>query len=264
MRSVTLKSHSCHLHDRKPMGFTLIELLVVIAIIAILAAILLPALNSARERGRSASCINNLKQIGSAVSQYRNDYDDYYQADGNANITPGDKYSWIRGLSELGYLPTEWWHVGGCPSMPDNENGINITNSCNAYGVNMAYIDPETKVQYSWHNQAVTATAPFVGFPRMSFIKNPSNYPTHMDCIGTAGDARYVGYKWYQAYYGGQGMLFRLHANRGNAVFGDGHVEALGEMQIYEKAGLNKDVDENLVIWQYSASGKSQSGTVAR
>src|SRR5713101_5764466 len=58
-------------------GFTLIELLVVVAVIAILAAFLFPTFAQARERSRQAVCLSNLRQIGSALVMYLQDYDDH-------------------------------------------------------------------------------------------------------------------------------------------------------------------------------------------
>ena len=73
--------------------FTLIELLVVIAIIAILAAILLPALQSARVRAQTTSCISNLKQMGTIAQNYFNDHRSFYPTGKVDWVKQGDLYS---------------------------------------------------------------------------------------------------------------------------------------------------------------------------
>ncbi len=77
-------------------GFTLIELLVVIAIIAILAAMWLSALSAAKARSSSISCLNNLRQLQTAIHIYSDDERDWV-VDNTANLTESSTNAWVLG-----------------------------------------------------------------------------------------------------------------------------------------------------------------------
>ncbi len=243
MSKKILNPESSALRRVKHPSFTLIELLVVIAIIAILAAILLPALQKARERGRSSSCINSQKQLGSVVMMYSSDNDSYLMP-ALGTFQTGNGF-WVEYVLKAKLLPPGALH---CPSNDvnavagDGESGLGYQDFPELNG------NPRT-LQYSKYcGYQLSSGVVQNRFRKIGTIPNVSRQVIGF-CAITRTESSYARKGFLQPHYikhSTQTYAMPPHGKRYNLIFMDGHVGSV------TRAEYTADLYKTSLIFNYS------------